>query len=93
MIISKQKELDNHPQSDQTIEVHSHDHGSNLGIVIFIAILMHKIPASVGLGTFLKHNNLSRKSFMMHLCAFTATSPIATVLTYFPLLLLDVVQN
>ena len=29
------------------------DSASNVGVVIFFAILMHKIPASIGLGTFL----------------------------------------
>ena len=92
MIISKQKELEeSHTHAGD--DAHGHHHGSNLGIVIFIAILMHKIPASVGLGTFLKHNNLSQQKFVMYLSAFTATSPIATVLTYLPLLLLDVVHD
>ena len=31
----------------------SKDAGSNVGMVIFFAILMHKIPAAIGLGTFL----------------------------------------
>lgn len=30
-----------------------------LGILIFIAILMHKAPASIGFGTFLHHEGLS----------------------------------
>jgi zinc transporter ZupT len=28
----------------------------NLGIIIFIAILLHKAPAAIGFGTYLNHN-------------------------------------
>lgn len=67
----------------------SHEHSSeeesaasNLGIVIFFAILMHKIPATLGLGTFLTHMKLSAKEIFCHMFAFTSTSPIFGVVSY-----------
>ena len=32
--------------------------GTGLGLLIFIAILMHKAPAAIGFGTFLHHEGL-----------------------------------
>ena len=55
---------------------------SKLGLVIFFAILMHKIPASVGLGTFLQHSGLQNKALVKHLLAFTLSSPIACTITF-----------
>lgn len=34
------------------------DKASGLGILIFLAILLHKAPAAVGFGTFLYHEGL-----------------------------------
>lgn len=55
---------------------------SNVGIVIFFAILMHKIPASIGLGTFLQRCSLATLWFNIYLCSFTLTSPVAAMASY-----------
>ena len=34
------------------------EQSSQLGLIIFLAILMHKAPAAVGFGTFLHHEGL-----------------------------------
>ena len=54
---------------------------SKLGLIIFVAILMHKIPASIGLGTFLARCE-NKTNMLYHLLAFTLASPIATIATY-----------
>jgi len=55
----------------------------DLGIVIFVAILIHKIPASIGLGSFLGRSFKTDKGKIRnHLLAFTLTSPLACILTF-----------
>lgn len=58
------------------------DGHNNLGLIIFFAILMHKIPASLGFGTILMNAQLSMRETLMHLCAFTLSSPLTTILVY-----------
>lgn len=47
---------------------------------------MHKIPATLGLGTFLSHMKLSTKAIFMHMLAFTSTSPAFAIGSYHILL-------
>jgi len=56
--------------------------GSSLGIVIFFAVLMHKIPTAIGFGTFLVHEGLSALSTFSYLTAFTIVSPLTATLSY-----------
>lgn len=58
-----------------------------MGALIFLAILVHKIPASVGLGTILTKAESGgylrgRLQVIKHLLAFTLTSPIANIVTF-----------
>jgi zinc transporter ZupT len=41
-----------------------------LGLLIFIAILMHKAPAALGFGTFLHHEGLKKWALIKHLMVF-----------------------
>lgn len=54
-------------------------------MLIFMAIMMHKAPASIGFGTFLQHHGLKSYEFAKHLLSFTASSPLMNVLLYFGL--------
>ena len=54
-------------------------------MIIFIAIMLHKAPASVGFGTFLQHHGCKTADHVKHLLAFTASSPIMNLLMYFGL--------
>lgn len=38
-----------------------------LGLLIFIAIMLHKAPAAIGFGTFLHHEGLANKTLVKHL--------------------------
>lgn len=41
---------------------------SGLGVLIFLAILIHKAPAAIGFGTFLYHEGLRNYHLAKHLC-------------------------
>lgn len=59
------------------------NNSSNLHIIIFIALLLHKCPSAIGLATFLQHEGLNRKQIMKHLLVFTLTSPLASIMTFY----------
>ena len=63
--------------------------GASLGLVIFFAILLHKIPASIGLGTFLCSCNLPKHSTMYHMLSFTGTSPLSNIIVFILLINLE----
>lgn len=52
-------------------------------IIIFIAIMLHKAPASFALVTFLLHEGLDRIRIKKHLLAFSASAPISALVTFF----------
>ena len=56
---------------------------TSLPFVIFMALLLHKCPAAIGLTTFLLHENLRIGKIVPHLLAFTSTSPISAVVSYY----------
>ena len=45
----------------------SEGENSGLGLLIFIAILLHKAPAAIGFGTFLQHEGLNQNQLIKHL--------------------------
>ena len=51
-------------------------------MVIFFAILLHKVPASIGLGTYLQRCQLSDMGFITYLLSFTLTSPTVAILSF-----------
>ena len=54
-------------------------------MLIFIAIMLHKAPASLGFGTFLQHQGKKGFEHAKHLLCFTGSSPIMNMLMYFGL--------
>lgn len=52
-------------------------------VIIFIAIILHKAPASFGLVSYLMHTGLEKKYIQGHLLAFSAAAPIVAIITYF----------
>lgn len=40
---------------------------AGLGLLIFFALLLHKAPAALGFGTFLRHENVNQASLIKHL--------------------------
>lgn len=53
-----------------------------LQFIIFLAILIHKAPASFGFTSILLSDNLSSKQIKRHLGAFAAAAPIGALITY-----------
>lgn len=56
-----------------------------LGMIVFIAIMLHKAPASMGFGTFLQHHGCQAKDHAKHLLAFTLSSPLMNLIVFFGL--------
>lgn len=51
-------------------------------MVIFLAIMLHKAPASFGLVSFLLAEGLDKKSIRKHLVYFALSAPLSAFLTY-----------
>jgi len=56
---------------------------SEIQLIVFLAIMLHKAPASFGLVTFLLHEGLDKARIRRHLLIFALSAPLAAVLTYF----------
>lgn len=54
-------------------------------MIIFVAIMLHKAPASMGFGTFLQHHGCQAKDHAKHLLAFTLSSPLMNLIVFFGL--------
>jgi len=55
------------------------------GLIVFVAIMLHKGPAAFGLSSFLKHIKIKESKSKLYLFAFALASPIMAILTYFVL--------
>ena len=51
-------------------------------MVIYFAILLHKLPTSVGLGSFLKGSGSTETNSLKSIAWFTLSSPISTIFFY-----------
>ena len=58
---------------------------TKMGLIIFVAIMLHKGPAAFGLSSFLKHIKMDDKKSQMYLILFALSSPIVAILTFFVL--------
>lgn len=52
-------------------------------MIVFLAIMLHKAPASFGLVSFLLHEKIERHHIRKHLMIFCLAAPVLTLLTYF----------
>ena len=55
------------------------------GVIVFLAIMLHKGPAAFGLSSFLKHINVEASKSKLYLVLFALSSPIVAILTFFAL--------
>jgi len=55
------------------------------GLIVFVAIMLHKGPAAFGLSSFLKHIKIEKSKSKWYLFAFALASPIMAILTFFVL--------
>lgn len=56
---------------------------TDVEMIVFIAIMLHKAPAAFGLVTFLMHAGLDRSRIRRHLLIFALAAPLLAVITYF----------
>lgn len=55
---------------------------TKLGLIVFIAILVHKAPASFGLTSVLLKQGLSKRAARSHLIVFSLASPLGALTTW-----------
>ena len=53
-----------------------------LGITVLLALLLHKIPESLGFGSFLRTKTVRFRVIFWALFAFSVTTPIIALITY-----------
>lgn len=56
---------------------------TDIEMIVFTAIMLHKAPAAFGLVTFLMHEGLDRVRIRKHLMVFALAAPVLAILTYF----------
>ncbi len=65
---------------------------SVLEFIVFIAIMIHKMPASFGLTAVLLQENLSIPTIKIHLAVFASSAPFAAILTWSILIIIGSVD-
>jgi len=58
---------------------------TDVEMIVFIAIMLHKAPAAFGLTTYLLHENYDRNRIRRHILAFSVAAPTTALLTYYGL--------
>ncbi|CAH0387973.1 unnamed protein product [Bemisia tabaci] len=56
---------------------------TDVEMIVFVAIMLHKAPAAFGLVTFLLTEGVDRKRTRKHLLVFSLAAPLMALLTYF----------
>lgn len=56
---------------------------TDVEIIVFLAIMLHKAPAAFGLVTFLLHEGIERQRIRKHLLIFSLAAPVLALVTYF----------
>lgn len=56
---------------------------SDVEMIVFLAIMLHKAPAAFGLVSFLLHEGIDRQRIRRHLAIFSLSAPLLTLVTYF----------
>ncbi|KAK4878101.1 hypothetical protein RN001_010607 [Aquatica leii] len=56
---------------------------TDVEIIVFLAIMLHKAPAAFGLVTFLLHEGIERQRIRRHLLVFALAAPVLALVTYF----------
>ncbi|KAL7291129.1 hypothetical protein TKK_0015255 [Trichogramma kaykai] len=56
---------------------------SDVELIVFLAIMLHKAPAAFGLVSFLLHEGVEKRKIQRHLLIFSLAAPCLAVITYF----------
>ncbi|CAF1175587.1 unnamed protein product [Adineta steineri] len=54
----------------------------NVEVIVFMAIMLHKVPAAFGLVSFLMSDGVDRKRIRRHLLIFSLAAPLMSIFTY-----------
>ncbi len=60
-------------------------HQTDVEMIVFLAIMLHKAPAAFGLSTFLLHEGLERVRVKRHLLVFALAAPVLAIVTFIAL--------
>lgn len=60
----------------------------SLGLIVVMAILMHKAPESIGYGSFLTDHNVSRQQYLTYLTIYSLSAPLMAVVAFVAISLL-----
>ncbi|KAF1752085.1 hypothetical protein GCK72_018639 [Caenorhabditis remanei] len=55
---------------------------SDVQLIVFVAIMLHKAPAAFGLVSFLLMESIDRRAIRKHLIVFSAAAPVAALVTF-----------
>ncbi|CAF0842861.1 unnamed protein product [Brachionus calyciflorus] len=55
---------------------------TDIEMIVFVAIMLHKAPAALGLVSFLMHEGLDRATVRKHLAIFAMAAPVLAILTF-----------
>ncbi|ULT85792.1 hypothetical protein L3Y34_005880 [Caenorhabditis briggsae] len=55
---------------------------SDVQLIVFVAIMLHKAPAAFGLVSFLLMESIDRRAIRKHLVVFSAAAPAAALITF-----------
>ena len=61
---------------------HSDEHGNSVGLMITIALFLHKAPEAAGYATFLVHMNTSKMAYICFMAIYALASPFSAFLSY-----------
>ena len=53
------------------------------GLIVFVAIMLHKGPTAFGLSSFLQHIKIDKQKSQLYLLLFAVSSPIMAIATFF----------
>uniref|UniRef100_A0A0K2TBB5 Zinc transporter ZIP9like [Takifugu rubripes] n=1 Tax=Lepeophtheirus salmonis TaxID=72036 RepID=A0A0K2TBB5_LEPSM len=55
---------------------------TDVEVIVFLAIMLHKAPAAFGLVTYLLHEGLERNTVRKHLIIFAFSAPVTSIVTF-----------
>ncbi|KAI8905912.1 zinc transporter ZIP9-A-like protein [Gorgonomyces haynaldii] len=67
--------------------------GSDLELIVFLAIMLHKAPSAFGLTTFLLAEGQNKRTIRNTLVVFSLSAPVAAILTFISLTMTASVQT
>ena len=61
---------------------HDAEHGSSVGLMITLALFLHKAPEAAGYGTFLVHMKTTKFAYICFTVAYALASPFSAFISY-----------